>query len=251
MLQYVHGDDNMKYENAEKILPAHLLKQIQEYASGKLLYIPSKDTKRGWGETSGYKQYLHERNHDIKLRFSSGAGIDQLADEYYLSCDSIKRIVYKKEELFLEYKCSLSSAQEYARVGRIEDWIHAYLLSDGHNKDFSDGLKLYERYFIGPMKMPLSLFYRCCGPESNMKYRVNAEWFEKHVQDLVGVISSEKDLPPLIVNYVDDRFELNDGNHRFEAYSRLGIKDYSVIVWITEKPEYDMFLSKYAEYLPA
>jgi hypothetical protein len=31
----------MKYENANDILPEELLKEIQKYAGGKLLYIPA------------------------------------------------------------------------------------------------------------------------------------------------------------------------------------------------------------------
>ncbi|MBZ9689334.1 ParB N-terminal domain-containing protein [Clostridium estertheticum] len=240
----------MKYENGEDIFPEQLLRQIQKYVSGKLVYIPSGAKRREWGETSGYKQYLLERNRNILNKFNDGISIEQLSDEYYLSCDSIKKIVYSKKEGFImEYKCTLSSSQNYAKKGKLEEWLHTYLLSDGHNKGFSDGLKLFDRYFLGPIKMPLSLFSRCCGPEAYMKYRVNADWFEQHVTKLESVIQSEKDMPPLIVHFVDGQFELNDGNHRFEAYSRLGVKEYYVIVWITEKHEYDLFLSKYSEYL--
>ena len=67
-------------------------------------------------------------------------------------------------------------------------------------------------------------------------------------------------MPPLIVNFYDKRFDvndgnhcyefdINDGNHRFEAYSRLGIKEYYFIVWITEQYEYNAFISKYSQYL--
>jgi len=56
-------------------------------------------------------------------------------------------------------------------------------------------------------------------------------------------------MPPLIVHFVDGQFEINDGNHRFEAYSRLGIKESYVIVWITERHEYDLFLSRHSGYL--
>jgi len=240
----------MKYENGGDIFPEQLLKQIQKYVSGKPVYIPAGDIKRHWGETSGYKHYLLERNRDIRNKFNSGTSIEVLADEYYLSYESIKKIAYSKKEVFiLEYKCTLASAKAYAHEGKIEEWIHQYLLSDGHNKEFSDGLKLFDRYFLGPIKMPLSLFCRCCGPEENMKYRVNSEWFEKHVAELENVIKTVEDMPPLIVNFVDGHFELNDGNHRFEAYQRLEVKEYYMIIWITEKSDYDMFLSKYSEYL--
>ncbi|MBQ3049875.1 MAG: ParB-like nuclease domain-containing protein, partial [Oscillospiraceae bacterium] len=119
----------------------------------------------------------------------------------------------------------------------------------GHNKDFSDGLKLFDRYFIGPIKMPLNLFTRCCGPEENMIYRVDAAWFENHVTELEKVIETNGDMPPMIVHYVDGIFELNDGNHRLEAYKRKGVTEYFVIVWITKKEEYDEFITKYAQYL--
>lgn len=240
----------MKYENGKDIFPEKLLRQIQKYAAGKFVYIPVGEQKRSWGETSGYKRFLAERNHDIRSRFRSGAGIEQLADEYHLSVESIKKIVYsKKEVMILDYKCTLSSAMEYAAAGKLEEWVHIYLLSDGHNKDFSDGLKLFDRFFLGPVKLPLHLFERCCGPEESMKFRVDPDWFEQHVSNLADAISRDKDMPPLIVHYVDGCFELNDGNHRFEACSRLGIEDYYVIVWITEKHEYDEFMEKYSEYL--
>uniref|UniRef100_UPI0040575209 hypothetical protein n=1 Tax=Acetatifactor sp. TaxID=1872090 RepID=UPI0040575209 len=39
--------------------------------------------------------------------------------------------------------------------GLLEEWVHTYLLYERKNKPFSDGLYLEERYFIGPVSMPL------------------------------------------------------------------------------------------------
>ncbi len=238
----------MNYENAADILPEDLLKRVQKFAAGKLIYVPETIAKRSWGETSGYKQYLEERNNEIKDKFTKGVTIETLADDYSLSFESIKKIVYSKSEnenKELKYKCSLSSAKEFSEAGKLENWLHLFLPSDGHNKAFSDGLKLFDRYYLGPLTMPLSLFTRCCGPEDDMKYQVNAEWFEKRVQSLKKTLQSNDDMPPLIVHYVDHNFELCDGNHRFEALSQLGVKEYSVIVWMTEKDEYDDFVKNY------
>lgn len=241
----------MKYENGKDIFPEKLLRQIQKYVSGKAVYIPAKEQKRKWGETSGYKLYLYERNRDIKEKFNAGAGIEELSAEYCLSFDSIKKIVYSKKEVsMLTYTATLSCAKQYAEAGKIEEWVHAYLLADGNNKEFSDGLKLFDRYFIGPVTMPLSLFPRCCGPEENMRYKIPEEWFEKHVKHLQDIIKTAEDMPPLIVHYAEHEFELNDGNHRSEAYKRLGITEYPVIVWMTEKSEYEEFMQKYGHYLP-
>ena len=240
----------MNYENAADILPEDLLKRVQKFAAGKLIYVPETTEKRPWGETSGYKRYLTERNQEIKDKFISGTTIEILADEYNLSVESIKKIVYSKnEDKVLKYKCSLSSAKEFAGADKLEDWVHLFLLSDGNNKTLSDGLKLFDRYYLGPLTMPLSLFSRCCGPEDNMKYQVNAEWFEKRVQALKKTLQSNDDMPPLIVHFVNHGFELCDGNHRFEALTQLGVKEYPVIVWITGKDEYEEFVERYNQYL--
>ncbi len=241
----------MKYENGKNIFPERLLKQIQKYVSGKLVYIPApEEKKKDWGEASGYRQYLQKRNLDIQLKFRNGVKITQLTEEYSLSYETIRKIAYSKKEVFImDYKATLSSAVNYARNGKLEEWIHSYLLSDGHNKEFSDGLKLFDRYFLGPVKLPLNLFSRDCGPEENMKWQIPAEPFEKKVQELMEVIKKNTDLPPLIVHYGVDGFELNDGNHRYEAYARLGIKEYYVIVWTTEKEEYTDFMEKYSKYM--
>ena len=69
----------MKYENGRNIFPEKLLGQIQKYISGQLVYIPANDNKREWGETSGYKKYLLERNRNIKIKFAAGTSIEQLS----------------------------------------------------------------------------------------------------------------------------------------------------------------------------
>lgn len=240
----------MAYLNGNDVFPEELLKQIQKYVSGKLVYIPASDERRGWGETSGYKRFLRERNAGIRREFSEGADIECLAEKYALSWESVRKIVYsKKGEDLMEYRCALSSASQFAEAGRLEQWVHSYLLSDGHNREFSDGLKLFPRRFYGPVSMPLKLFCRCCGPEENMTFRVDGEWFEKYVAQIAEVLRTQPDMPPLIAHYVDGDFELNDGNHRFEALTRMGVEEYPFIIWITEPEECEEFEEKYKVHL--
>lgn len=247
----------MKYENARDILPESLLRQVQKHVSGKLVYIPARERKRAWGSESGYRQYLNERNRLIRAEFALGESVEALADAYHLSCESIKRIVYsRKENVTMHYRGTLSCAQEWAQAGKLEEWVHAYLLSDGHNKPFSDGLKIVDRMYLGPVRMPLSLFHRCTGPvQEGLKFQVHPEVWENHVRQLMEVIPREKDIPPLIVHYMIPEgesvgeFELNDGNNRWEAYTRLGVKEAYVIVWITDQDEYEQFMERYGQYL--
>jgi hypothetical protein len=87
----------MKYKKADEILPERLLKELQAYVSGELIYIPSLEGKRrGWGERTGSKEYLRRRNMEIRSRFRQGSTIDQLTEAFCLSYDSIKKIVYSK-----------------------------------------------------------------------------------------------------------------------------------------------------------
>ncbi|MBR6184860.1 MAG: ParB N-terminal domain-containing protein [Clostridia bacterium] len=240
----------MKYKNAQDIFPEPLLQQIQRYVSGETVYIPARAEKKAWGESSGYQQYLRERNAEIRKAFSQGEPKEELMEKYSLSYDSIKRIVYsKKEAPMLKYSATLSSARAYAEAEKMDAWIHLYLNEDGRNIPFSDGLKLFERYYFSPVQMPLRLFTRCAGPEEEMKFRIDPDWFLIHVAALEKAIQSDPDMPPLIAHYADGAFELNDGNHRHQAYRNLGIEYAYVIVWITEEAEYQDFLAKYGAYV--
>ena len=240
----------MGYRNAQDIFPEALLRQIQRYVSGETIYIPAGEERKAWGETSGYQRYIRERNEAIRREFSDGLSIEGLTEKYALSYDSIKRIVYnRKETAMLKYSATLSSAKAYGEAGKIDAWIHLYLNEEGRNIPFSDGLKLFTRYYFSPALFPVSLFKRCAGPEPEMKYRIDRDWWEHRIKEMEKTIPENDDLPPLIVHYVNGGFELNDGNHRHKAYEDLGIENAFVIIWITEEAEKDDFLAKYGDHV--
>ena len=240
----------MKYRNAKDIFPEHLLKQIQKYVSGETIYIPAGVEKKDWGETSGYQQFIRERNAAIREAFQNGTTIDALMEQYSLSYDTIKRIVYSKKEVpMLKYSATLESAIAYGKAEKMDAWIHLYLNEEGKNIPFSDGLKLCDRYFFSPAQFPISLFKRCAGPEEDMKYRIDKGWWEHKIEDLTKVIREGTEMPPIIVHYVNGEFELNDGNHRHKVYEDLGIEKAWVIIWITEEQELKDFMCKYGEYV--
>ena len=88
----------MKYLKADQIFPEELLKEIQKYVHGEMVYIPnSKGLRKKWGENSGGRKLLNRRNDKIRQKFSSGVGINNLADQFCLSQDSIKKIVYSRK----------------------------------------------------------------------------------------------------------------------------------------------------------
>ncbi len=85
----------MKYKNASDILPPELLKILQKYASGELIYVPSGETRKKWGEGSGARQFYAARNEELRQFYFSGTDVDTLAEKYALSIDTIRKIVFK------------------------------------------------------------------------------------------------------------------------------------------------------------
>lgn len=85
----------MKYRNASDILPDELLKEVQKYAEGEALYIPKAMERRKWGDGSGAKIFYEQRNEEIRFKFYHKVSIDSLANEYGLSPETVRKIVYK------------------------------------------------------------------------------------------------------------------------------------------------------------
>jgi Mor family transcriptional regulator len=85
---------------AHTVLPEALIREIQLYIQGETIYIPKTDNSHAdWGSQSGTRKRLDERNAAIRASFKKGRRtISQLSDEYFLSTESIKKIVYKKNE---------------------------------------------------------------------------------------------------------------------------------------------------------
>ena len=89
----------MKYINANKVLPEKLIEEIQKYVQGATLYIPKPETDyMKWGTSSGGRGILDRRNDNIRNAFNSGSSIQQLAEDYFLSTETIKKIVYSHKK---------------------------------------------------------------------------------------------------------------------------------------------------------
>lgn len=57
----------MSYKNAKDVLPDELIREIQKYIDGDLLYIPTKSEKTEWGICSGAGQkYAEPESRDTR-----------------------------------------------------------------------------------------------------------------------------------------------------------------------------------------
>ena len=85
----------MKYRNAADILPDKLIREIQKYVSGEILYVPSQTLRKKWGQDSGARQFYITKNEEIRQKHFHKKSMEDLAEEYCLSIDTIKKIVFK------------------------------------------------------------------------------------------------------------------------------------------------------------
>ena len=84
----------MSYKNAKEILPEHLISEIQKYVKGEIIYIPKhEEEKTKWGTKNGSRKKYDKRNSDIRELKTKGLTVEELARIYYLSAESIKKIL--------------------------------------------------------------------------------------------------------------------------------------------------------------
>ena len=87
----------MKYQNAKVILPVALVKELQTYVQGGYIYVPVKqEQQKRWGEVSGYRQELAQRNQQIKEEYQRGISMERLSEKYCLSIYAVRKIIYQK-----------------------------------------------------------------------------------------------------------------------------------------------------------
>ena len=84
----------MGYKRADEVLPEYMLKILQEYAGGELLYVPKKERDRKrWGTGTGMGERLRLRDEKILRAYLEGASVRELAGRFFLSEKSIQRIL--------------------------------------------------------------------------------------------------------------------------------------------------------------
>lgn len=133
---------------------------------------------------------------------------------------------------------TLKTAQQAKEQGELELWVHTYLMGPANNVPFVDGLKREKRYWRGPLEISLSRLKRMCGPEADMPYRVLEDhWLEK-TQRIAKSFEVIENFPPLIVSIVDGIFQIDDGNHRYQAFSSLGLESCWIILWYPALGDY-------------
>ena len=85
----------MKYRRAPDVLPDELLREVQKYSQGEMLYVPKAKEHKKWGEESGARIFYKQRNDEIREKYQRKIPVERLADEYCLSDDMIRKILFR------------------------------------------------------------------------------------------------------------------------------------------------------------
>ncbi|MDD6970133.1 MAG: CD3324 family protein [Treponema sp.] len=229
----------MKYKNARDILPPELISQIQKYAAGKLLYIPKEDDSTPWGTLSGAKLALKKRNQRIYNEYKEGKGINELAEEFFISVDSIKKIVYGNKEnkdSIIPFSQTLENAILYNEAGLDEEWIRTFFYKNLGENSFP------EHWILdGLVKFPIRLFSqeKLQNLENSIK-NVETKPFQKQ--------KNEKTQIPLIFLFEDGTFYLLDVLDNKKLLAELKLKKtnaFPAYIFIKNKEEYPSYLKNY------
>lgn len=126
---------------------------------------------------------------------------------------------------------TLKEAMEYASNGDIETWIHLFLNGEGDNIGLSEGLKMKKRYWVGPIEVDINCLDRVVGPELNMEYVENEDWWNYNINEICKRIEDGWDMPPLIAENRNGTLSVRDGNHRLGALEKLKRVKCFLIIW--------------------
>ena len=242
----------MKYENAKDVLPPELLAEVQKVAGGKLLYVPIAEEAKGWGTESGYRKKLLKRNQTIYNEYVAGKTVSELADEFFLSTDSIKKIVYGKKTEFIAFEPTIPCAVKYSEAGLAEEWIRAFCVSRQPQV-----VPLLQSYIhFGIVKMPLRLVEMPQMTRNEQMLGDEQESKDKHEsRNTQGIGSLPKTEgikciqaePPLLIRYMQGKFYLLGQEEQFLSLKTNKVNAYSVFILITDRAEYQTFMKNFGK----
>jgi ParB-like nuclease family protein len=143
-----------------------------------------------------------------------------------------------------------AAAWRAAVEGRLEEWVHRWLLGAGRNVPMFRGLSAYRQWWLGPVGVPVQQLIRIVGPEPGMPFpRHQHDWVPR-LDGIADSIRGGWDVPPVVAEYRDAGLVVNDGNHRYAAQCRMGCGTVSAIVRFDSEDAWRRFRPAWAAGAP-
>ena len=143
-------------------------------------------------------------------------------------------------------RTTVTGARAAAAEGVLADWVTRFLDSPGSdNAGLAMKLAETERWWIGPVLLPLDRLGRIAGPEGHPVAQVveEHEWRDD-VADLADKVADGHEPAPVIVMQTDEGYRLEDGNHRVEAVRQAGHDHVWAIVGFEAESARDDFIAR-------
>lgn len=141
---------------------------------------------------------------------------------------------------------TVDSARQAAEQDRLSSWVREFLGSDGSdNAELGRMLTERERWWIGPVELPIRALNRLVGPPGDpvLVAVADDDWWRDDVLEMAEQIDEGKwEPPPVVVSYRDGHLALEDGNHRVEGLRRSGAEQAWAIVGFESEADRDRFI---------
>ena len=143
------------------------------------------------------------------------------------------------EEEIKRLEFDTNSAQKWASAGKLEEWVHRYLLAGSWaNPELSEGLKRAKRWWNGPLEASIDDLSAAVGPKPGLEYEVDKHYWSARISKLAESMAHPSALPPLIVEYRAGELSVRDGNTRLGAMRLLGWSRCWIIIWYNSERDY-------------
>jgi hypothetical protein len=145
-----------------------------------------------------------------------------------------------------DFEYTVDGARRAAEYGVLAEWVRRFLSSPGSdNAVLGEQLTNGERWWIGPLALPIGSLHRLVGPpEDPVLVAVDDEHWRDDVEDMAEKVSDDEwEPPPVVVTYRNDQLVLEDGNHRVEALRRAGTDDAWGVIGFDSLDDRDRFVT--------
>lgn len=138
---------------------------------------------------------------------------------------------------------TVEAARAASERGELDEWVATFLASPGSdNAPLGEMLTEGERWWLGPMRLPIDRLHRLAGPpDQPVLCPVDDDFWRDDVDDLEEKVREGWEPPPVIVTCRGDQLVLEDGNHRVEGVRRTGEDEVWAVVGFDSPDERDRF----------